>query len=268
MTTYREEWRNLCRAIDSILAQTLTNIEFIIVFERDDANFDRVKAAYSDPRLVVVKLTEGRGRNACHNMALSLARGRYIARMDGDDFAYPERLERQVEYLRLHPEIAVLGTAGRLVDRDGNVLGIRRFPLDHDGIVRSMALTNPIFHSSVMWDRERVGYDLRYRLFHVDDFELWLRVLSQGRRFANLPDVLIDYRQPQDYRRPMKTWRGNLWVRLLHWRLCARYPLMAVGIATFAVLACMPQGLVNRLTERNRLSDYLRSIRRAGTRGI
>lgn len=260
MTTYREAWPKLHRAIDSILAQIFQDFEFIIVFEGEDANIERVRIQYTDPRLKLVCLPQGVGRNVCHNAGVEAAHGRYMARMDGDDYCYPERLSVQVEYLRTHPDVDVLGAAGRLLNSSGGLMGIRRFPTGHSAIVRSMALTNPIFHPAVMWDRERAGYELRYALYQVDDLELWLRMLQAGRRFANLPQPLIDYTQPPDYRRPMKNWRGNFWIRLLHWRLCLRHPRFFAGLVIMGVISLLPQFIVAKITGRNLFSDRIRSI--------
>jgi glycosyltransferase EpsE len=265
MTTYKDDPARLGRAIDSILGQTLRDIELIVVFEAGDANFERFGGAYSDPRLVLARSDTAKGKTACFNVGLERAQGRYIARMDADDFAYAERLTKQVEFLRRNPEIALVGAAGRLLDHRGQIVGVRQFPTTHDRIVRSFVLTNPIFHPTVVWDRDRVGRDLRYdERFSVEDLELWLRLLGRGHRIANLPEVLLDYTQPENYTRPMWNWRGNLRVRVARWRVGMTYPLLFAGIGLMASLALMPRPIVDKVTGRNHLSDRLRSIRTAG----
>jgi glycosyltransferase involved in cell wall biosynthesis len=261
MTTYREKWPRLERAVQSILSQTLSDFEFIIVFEGEDENEHKLAEKFSDPRIVVCKMPQGHGRSPCHNAGLALARGRYLARMDDDDFCYPERLATEVAYLREHRDVTVVGAAGRLVNEAGAVVGARHFPQTHEEIVCRMAFVNPILHPTVLWDRMRAGKDLRYATYHVDDLELWLQLLERGRRFANLPVALIDYGQPEG--RPMKSWRGVLWIRLLHWRLCLRYPRYFLGICLFLVLSVSPHAIINRITRGNRHIDRLRSIRRA-----
>lgn len=263
MTTYKEKPERLCRTVDSVLGQTLSNLEFIIVFEKTDDNFAFLRQRYSDPRLIVTQ-NEGRpDRTQCNNMGLSLARGRYIARIDGDDYAYPDRLEKQVAFLQSHPDVALVGAAGRLVDEKGIPVGVRRFPADHDDIVRDFALTNPILHPAVMWDRDRTGWDVRYNVrgFWCDDLELWLRMLGEGRRFANMPEILVDYSQPAGYRRPRKHWRGNLKARLQNWNVIARHPRMILGLGLIAVMSVLPQTLIDILTQRSHFSDWVRSIK-------
>ena len=263
MTTYADDLPVLKRAIDSILAQTLRDFEFVVVFEPDDRNWDQVNRDYRDPRLVLFQCPTRAGMAASFNAGLALARGRYIARMDSDDVAYPHRLETQVRHLQARPDLAVLGAAGRLMDRDGNAVGIRQFPTTHGDIVWNFAMTNPMLHPTVVWDRERVGYDLRYDPSQIqEDMELWLRLVRGGHRFANLPEALIDYTQPDGYRRPKKVWKGGIRARLKHWRLGLRNPMFFVGIALRFGLLLLPVPILDAITQRNRLSDRLRSIRR------
>jgi glycosyltransferase involved in cell wall biosynthesis len=264
MTTYGDEPDRLRRAIDSILAQTLIDLECIVVFEPNDDNYTVLARTVTDPRVVLVQGAQGRGKPACFNAGLEVARGRYIARMDSDDFAYSERLARQVAFLETNPDISIVGSAGRLLDERDRVVGVRQFPSSHEGILRSMIVTNPIFHPSVVWDRDRVGRDLRYDArVRVEDLELWMRLIRGGHRFANLPEVLIDYRQPPKYSRPRGNWRGVLFVRLRHWRIGFKYPPILAGIPVFCGLSVMPQAIIDRIVGRNRISDRLRWIRKA-----
>src|ERR1700733_12064732 len=136
MTTYLDNPRRLRRAIDSVLVQSFSALELIVVFEPGDSNYDIVLQAYGDPRLAPVRCDAQTGMAGSFNVGLSRARGRYIARMDSDDYAYPERLERQVQHLESHPELALVGAAGRLMDEAGTEVGFRRFPTTHEAIVR------------------------------------------------------------------------------------------------------------------------------------
>jgi len=96
-----------------------------------------------------------------------------------------------------HPEVAVLGTWLRVIDEDGRTLGFRRYPCDHDDIVRAMPVYNPIGQPSVMFRRDVAlkhgGY--RYEKFPaVEDYDLWCRMAKNGMKFANLPEPLVRYR--------------------------------------------------------------------------
>jgi glycosyltransferase involved in cell wall biosynthesis len=263
MTTYRDDWSRLGRAIESVLSQTLADFEFLIIFEPGDDNENRVRLGYRDPRIVVIDMPETCGKSVCLNEGLQAARGRYIARMDGNDFCHPDRFEKEVAFLRDHADIALVGTACRLVSPGGKVIGKRCFPAEHAQIVRRMMFVIPFLQPSVMWDRERLGYDVRYdpdMRKVVEDAELWFRLLAGGAHFANLQEALVDYEPPPGYRRPVQNWAGNFRVRLRHWKIGLRYPSFFVGLMLFGALSIMPRPVIDLLTGRNWLSDRLRSI--------
>lgn len=261
MSTYNDAWATLQRALESILAQTFEDFELVLLFEPDDSNFERVRRNYSERRLILIQNETRKGMAESFNIGLAKGGGRYIARMDSDDYAYPHRLQKELQHLKANPQLAVLGSAVRLVDANGKHLGFRRPPQNHKSIARYFAINNPILHPTVVWDRQRVGYDLRYNSRMIqEDLELWLRLLSQGHRFANLPDVLLDYTQPVDYCRPREVWRSGLDIRSKHWRLGFRYPLFFLGIGVRFTTVVMPQSLVDSITKRNRLSDRFRTI--------
>lgn len=264
MTTYRDRSDRLLRCVDSILQQTFGDFELIIVFEPGDENFQLLRKTCGDERLVAIQNTEKLGRCACYNHALGLARGRFIARMDGDDWAAPGRFAAQMEFLRDHPEVHVVGSTVILVDEEDVEIGRREVPLHHDEIMRHMAMTNPIIHPTVLWDASKLGRDLRFDSrfsAYCDDLELWLRVAAGGGRFANLREPLLRYRQPPEYCRPRKNWRYNFRARFRHWRLMLRQPRFAAGIVAMGVLSVLPQTVIDALTRRGAVSDRLRSIR-------
>jgi glycosyltransferase involved in cell wall biosynthesis len=261
MTTYKDDVEVLWRAVDSILRQTMHDLECIVVFEPGDLNADLMSARCVDPRLHLVRSEARLGMAASFNLGLENARGRYIARMDSDDIAYPFRLARQIRFLEDQPEIALVGGAARLVDREGNVVGIRRFPITHEEILQTAVVTNPFLHPTVIWDRTRVREQLRYDpRYTAEDLELWLRLLRGGYRVANMPDLLIDYTQPLRYTRSAAHWRGLVRVRLAHWRLGLTKPLAFATIAVFGCLSLLPQSFIDAIIGRNWLSDHFRSI--------
>jgi glycosyltransferase EpsE len=261
MTTYGDDFDVLWRAIDSILAQTMGDLECIVVFEPGDSNAELISSRCVDPRLRVVRSAVRLGMAASFNLGLENARGRYIARMDSDDIAYPFRLAKQLRFLDDHPEITLVGSAVRLIDRDRNVVGIRRFPTTHEEILHTAVLTNPLLHPTVLWDRSRVREELRYDpRYTAEDLELWLRLLRGGYRLANMPDLLIDYTQPLRYTRPAAHWRGLVRVRVAHWRLGLTHPLAFATIVVFGCLSLLPQRLIDAIVGRNRVSDHFRSI--------
>jgi glycosyltransferase involved in cell wall biosynthesis len=247
MSAYNEE-RYLGSAMESLLDQTFDDFEVIVV---DDGSKDRtpeILASYDDPRVRVVR-QENRGLIASLNRGVDLAQGRYIARMDGDDIAYPERLARQVAFLDAHPDVGLLGTAFDEIDGDGRVIGCRRYPTEDADLRRILIRYNPFFHSSVMMRRELLqrvgGYIEAPDLVLVEDYDLWFR-LARVTRLAGLPDVLVARRY---HGGNLSVVRETLQLRravLLRWRAlrAGQYPpRCAVHLVRPALVSAVPASL-------------------------
>ncbi len=183
-------------AIDSILAQTFRGFEFLIV---DDASTDASReliASYRDGRIHLIANDQNVGQTRSLNRGLELARGEFVARLDHDDRAHPERLERQYAFLTAKPDVAIAGTASRVIDEKGLVIGKRPFFGSPTVILWTMLFECVLTHSSTMFRRSLIwnefgGYDDGVRF--AEDFDLWSRVAAQH-RLANMPDVLTDSR--------------------------------------------------------------------------
>lgn len=186
-------------AIQSIINQTYPRLELIVV---SDGSSDETWKILKDfrkrfPKKVrVYRLKENTGESAAANFAFRLARGEFIARMDADDVSHRQRIAKQVEYMLAHPEVIVLGTQARVIDKCGRRIGSKHFPLDHEAIYRKYAVVHPILHPSVMFRRSLLPKGkLLYRdAFEPnDDYYTLFDLLNYG-RFANLPDKLVSYR--------------------------------------------------------------------------
>jgi glycosyltransferase involved in cell wall biosynthesis len=167
-------------AVESILDQTLRTIELIIV---DDASTDgtpRVLASLDDPRVRVITNAEHQGLVASLHRGIDAARSDVIARMDADNRAYPQRLERQYELLRARPDVGLVATAYDRVDVEGRLLHSVRIRPDHGSVVFRLAFGDCIAHSTVMFRRDVVravgGYS-NYE-FPAEDYGLWLRMVD------------------------------------------------------------------------------------------
>jgi hypothetical protein len=189
----------LPEAVDSILTQTFTDFECIII---DDASTDdtwEVLNAYPDKRIRILRHSMNEGLVASLNTGIAHARGRYIARMDADDISHPMRLEKQYTFLERHSEIGVLGTMIDYIDANAELVATEDWhfdlPTDPDLLQWRMLLHDPMAHPTVMMRssliRDHGGYSPDEA--HAEDYGLWARLL-QWTRFANLPDVLLRYR--------------------------------------------------------------------------
>lgn len=198
MSVYDGE-RFLVPAIESVLAQTFGDFEFLIL---DDGSRDSTAAivrdqAARDPRIRPI-LRENRGLIASLNQLIAEARAPLIARMDADDICHPERFERQVAFLASHPDHGIVGTLSEDIDELGNPCGLEGVdqPLTHESVLRTIEQASPICHPSAMARRDVLlaagGYHRAFR--HCEDYDLWLRLASRT-RIANLPDRLLQYRR-------------------------------------------------------------------------
>jgi glycosyltransferase involved in cell wall biosynthesis len=181
----------ISKAIESVLDQTLADLELIVV---DDGSTDATStllSAVRDPRLVRARQPRA-GLAVALNRALDRARGPLVARLDADDVALPTRLERQCAFLQAHPDVGLLGTAARVVDEADHDVAVIRPPEDDRAIRHALIRRNPFVHSSVMLRRALAtaagGYDASFPV--AQDYDLWLR-LSAVTRMANLPELLV-----------------------------------------------------------------------------
>lgn len=198
MAVYNGE-EYLRQAVDSVLAQTFGDFEFIIIDDGSTDSSSRMLEAYSrqDSRIRCIS-RPNKGLTKSLNEALRMARGDLIARMDADDVCLPQRFEKQVAYLREHPEIVLIGSRVQFIDPDGWPINFKPgMMLTHEEIDAALLRKGwPMVHPAVMMRRQAVmdigGYSEAY--LTNQDHDLFLRLAERG-RVANLPDVLLQYRQ-------------------------------------------------------------------------
>ena len=186
----------LAPALISVIRQTYPNWELLLC---DDGSTDGSLAcarSFRDDRIVLSPDGRRRGLAARLNQCIDRARGEYIARMDADDIAYPDRLERQVRFLEEHRDIDLAGSQMLIFGEDGTALGKRALPCDHQGIVADPAIAfgmgHPTWTGRTSWFRR---YRYNPRAVRYEDVELLYRSCRES-RFANLPEILYAYREP------------------------------------------------------------------------
>ncbi|MCU0524685.1 MAG: glycosyltransferase family 2 protein [Elainella sp. Prado103] len=190
--------RYVAAAVRSILAQTYRDFEFLII---DDGSTDRSSTilqryAATDDRIRLIR-RDNLGFVATLNELLQMAQGEYIARMDADDIALPDRFALQVAFLQTHPQVVCVGGAQDWIDAAGRIL-LHHPEAEDNAAIQQLALTGqtPINHPSAMMRRSAMlqvgGYDANF--YPAEDLDLWLKLGELG-ELANLRQTVLCYRQ-------------------------------------------------------------------------
>lgn len=184
------------KAIDSIVNQSFTEFEFIIIDDASSDNTLEILSQYQkqDKRITILTNESNQGLSYSLNRGIQQARTPIIARMDADDISYSSRLQFQYDFMQDHPEVDILGTAVRYVDKSNKPVKTMSLPTEDRDIKKRVFRKTLVFHPTVMIRKEvyeQHGYydpELRW----AEDADLWYRLYDKV-IFHNLPDVLLDY---------------------------------------------------------------------------
>lgn len=183
----------LPQSIESILKQSLSDFEFIIINDGSTDNTGKIINRYSkvDSRIIPIH-QKNIGLTKSLNLGIRMARGKFIARQDADDISHNERLKKQIEFLLKNKEYKLIGTSCFIINENGEEIGKKRFRTEWEEIRANAIKENQFVHSSVMMEREAllsVGvYDEEIK--YGQDYELWLRFLDSYKG-VNIPEYLI-----------------------------------------------------------------------------
>lgn len=183
------------RAMNSIINQDFEDFEFLVI--DDGCTKDTLEVVHSirDPRIRVVNLPVNTGIPTGRNIGIRMARGQFIAAMDSDDFATPDRLGKQCAFLRANPDVHILGSrALRISDAEQVTLDYKT----DDGHIKahllSLVAAGMLHPTSMMRADFLRTHDLQYPMERTDhDHALWIEAMIRGAKFANLEDVLLHY---------------------------------------------------------------------------
>lgn len=181
----------IAESIESILQQHFSDFELIIVDDGSTDNTWQIIQSFNDNRIIAFRNETNRGNYPSRNLGMSKARGKYICVMDGDDIAFPERLQIQWEYMEKHPEVLVVGSNARIMHTGS----LRGTSLTQEKVSLALLNNNCILHPSLMLRTGQLhkmgGYDEKYR--YAADYDLLCRFSLEG-PVVCLPDVLMMYR--------------------------------------------------------------------------
>lgn len=253
--------RWLREAVDSMLGQTLADIEILIV-EDSPAS----APAIHDPRVRHLEsVTPGLG--PAINLAIAHAAAPLIARLDSDDVAEADRLAKQVAMFDADPDLAVAGSQLTVIDDRGVPFASRSYPTSHAAIVRAMQRYNAIAHPAAMFRKDVIAGAGGYGATAGEDYDLWCRLAVAGARFANHPEALVRYRFHQGLTQAnvRRALRATIEIKRRHfgaalsWR--ARLRLLGERI-----LLILPPRVVSALFRLTQLRTLPRREERGGGR--
>lgn len=181
----------LSEAIESILNQTFTDFEFIIINDGSTDRTEEIILSYADHRIIYVKNEENLQIVKTLNKGILLAKGKYIARMDADDISLPTRLEKQITFMRENPHIDILGT---WFETFGRKKYIQKLPTEHEQIKSDILFYTPLAHPAIFAKSEVLKqYKYPENYPKAEDYALWTQLISRF-QFSNIPEVLLLYR--------------------------------------------------------------------------
>ena len=204
----------LREAIESILGQTYSNLEYIVVLDGQITPATQQflnQACRKDSRLRLLGLPENVGQARARNAAIDAARGEYIAMLDSDDLALPERLQKQITFLKA-AGADVVGSCYSLINGDGAPIGRKLVPLGPNGVRRWLFLFNPLANSTIL---AKAGVLKRHAYLQRssdatavfgEDYALWVMLARQGYKLRNQPECLVKFRLHSGFIQRRRGW--------------------------------------------------------------
>lgn len=192
MPVYNGE-KYLREAIESILKQTYTDFEFLIINDGSSDNTDEIIRSYTDRRIVYLQNDGNRGLVYTLNYGISVAKGEYIARMDADDISFPERFTQQIDAFRNDPKLGFCGTWAKVIGTQKPF----RVESDPEKLRCKLLFKNQFVHSSLMFRRELLLAEwppYKKDNFPAEDYALWIDLATKT-KMTNIPMFLLGYRE-------------------------------------------------------------------------
>ena len=261
MPTYNEDIEALKTCVQSVLQQTFSEFEFLIVVEPGEKNlFFLEDLAIADSRVTIIANEVKLGVSESRNRALSVSTGKYVSLIDGDDYCDVTRFEKQIAFLEFHPDVSLVGSNMSLIDENNHIIGERNYPETFDEIKNRFLYTMTVANPTVTVRRkdiEDIGfYDSEFT--KAEDFELWLRFLANHKKMHNLQEKLVYYRTPtnQNEKRGRVHWQNNYIARKRYSKLIWPIHKRMGSLLMYFMICNMPNGLIDRLMNMTMLSKF------------
>ncbi len=200
MSIYHKENASFFKtAMESVYNQTLKPAEIILIEDGtvgDEIHqVEELFKSRTDIELKVVPLSESHQLGRALAIGLENCSCEFVARMDTDDIAHPDRFEKQMAYLDSHPDVSAVGSDIAEFINEGNIERVKKMPSEPDEVYKYGKFRNPMNHMTVMFRKQAVLEAGNYQHFPgLEDYYLWIRMLAKGYKLANIPEVLVDAR--------------------------------------------------------------------------
>lgn len=260
----------LGEALESIISQSYTDWELILCNDGSTDNTYEIASHYAKrhpENIILLENSCNKGLNHTLNRCIDRAKGKYIARMDGDDLSHRDRLKKQVEFINENKQFQMVGTLTEHFD-DNGIWG--SCYLDEEVTYKSFLKNSPFIHASMLMEKsilqEVGGYSVSDKLLRVEDYHLWVKLYAKGYKGYNIQEKLYMFRDDQNaYNRRKYKYRINEF--RVRWLLAREFPLgLKAYIVAFRplIVGALPAWLYDVLHRKNIQS----SINTVGNNGI
>ncbi len=256
----KEEY--LKEAIESILSQSFSDFEFLILNDASTNNAEEVIKSYTDPRIKYFKNEKNLGISRSRNNLIDLSKGEYLAVMDHDDVSLANRFQKQVDYLDNNPDVGVVSSYVGYIHRKGR---IDKNPIKHEDICMALfARCGSLIHPASMIRKSiLIDNNLKYEneFTPAEDYALWCRLMTHT-RFHNIPEILFLYRKhssntskTQAEKLEKSVIRVHAFLEIENPILYKKFLLTATQLREFRLFGCIPVLKIEK--QRNRIRIYL-----------
>lgn len=246
----------LDQSIQSILTQTFSDFEFIIVDDASTDNSWKIIKSYAkkDSRIIALKNHINLGVSLTSNIAISKARGKFLARMDADDISLPDRLKNQISYLKKQSQVVAVGGQCLIIDKDNQVVGSKNFPTKFKKLAKMIFWAIPIQQPSMMVNLSKLPKDFVWyspNKSSAEEVDLMFRFMLYG-QINNLSNYLLFYRHLDSslsHQNPKNTFNLTIKSRLAAIKLGFRPTFSAIilNLCQITIISLLPNPLINQI---------------------
>jgi len=240
--------------LDSLINQSYSHLEIIAINDGSTDSSLSILNSYAnaDKRIHVLSNKENLKISHTLNLGISKAKGKFIARMDADDIALPNRIKKQVQYHLSHPDTVIVGGQCQTIDTNSSITGHKRFPITHEAIKDGLFTGNPIQHPSAMINRLLLPKNFNWydpTLPPAEDLDLFFRLGKYG-KYANLKSCVLKYRQylgSETFKNPLLTFSLTQKVRQIAVKKYSYKPSLKARIINFMqiiLVSILPESLI------------------------